>query len=568
MTGVSRERLAASLTATLPPLVIATHTLAELMRNWFAPDAPHIAPAIALGVIGSAGLAMVAHRALESTRNTVAMSVGLSLLATILLRWLEPESLVSSLAIVICAPVGTWVGIKISERLTTALDGAVRRAPIRSILWLLLALLAVVQITRLSSHVSDPDSEWWITTKHPFFAQHQCINAYVHAADLNRQGVENVYDRKYYPGINPQAEPQATVDGLTPDDPYQYPPQFLLLPRLALAFTNSFHLIAVSWFAIQSFLFLFVAWWLVRAVSGKRAYMAALMAPAVWISFPLLSNLQYGQFHLASIALAVLGMLLFQSKRYSLGGAALAAAVVSKLAPGILLVYLLAQRRWKEIGWTAVFVGVYTALSLWVIGYDQFYYFVTYQLPRLQDGTAFSFADAWPDYINLIIAGNQSPYGIILKLGALGLPGMSIVVARGFHLLYTVAVGVVAVLAARRIPGRISQPLIWLALLNLASIVSKGAWGDYVALGSVWLLSFLTIEIGTNRRATIMLTGAWLFTALALGILPSPVLSDGVTMIALSGIGAAIVVALNTWVIFRRTPEVSPELARIRSDLS
>ena len=560
MDRISKERMAIALVATLPPLVVATHTLAELMRHWFSPDAPHLAYPIALAVIASAGLAMLLRNRLNSDRTSLYLSIIVAGLITLVMSLMNPGSTVSLIVVLLFAPAGTWVGLFLAYRLPSHLDGAVSRTPLRSYLWLLLGLLAMVQLVRLSSHVSDPDSEWWITTNNPFFAQHMCINAYVQAAELNRRGVENIYDRQYYPGINPDAKPTTEIEGLTPDDPYQYPPQFLLLPRLAIALTNSFHLIAVSWFAIQVFLFLLAAIWLSRAIGGKHGLTAALLLPAVWISFPVLSNLQYGQFHLASIVLAVIGMLAFSSRQYALGGATLAAAVLSKVAPGILLVYLVAQRRWKECLWTGVFSVLYSVLALWIIGIDQFTNFITYQLPRLQDGTAFAFADAWPDYIDLIIAGNQSPYGVILKLGALGLPGMSVMVARGVHLVYTLAVGLIAVLAARKYAGRVSQPIVWLALLNLASLVSKGAWGDYVAVGSIWLLTFVTAQIGRGTKYTLGLVMAWAFTALGLGIFPSPLLVEPKAMIVLSGIGAIIVVILNSWVIFRKTAVISESI--------
>jgi len=85
----------------------------------------------------------------------------------------------------------------------------------------------------------------------------QVLNAVVrtYAADLNRQGVANVYDARFYPGLNPEAENLATVAHLPPDDPYQYPPQFLLLPRLALLLSNDSLMIRTVWFGIQSLAF-------------------------------------------------------------------------------------------------------------------------------------------------------------------------------------------------------------------------------------------------------------------------------------------------------------------------
>jgi hypothetical protein len=99
---------------------------------------------------------------------------------------------------------------------------------------LLLAVLAVVQLGRLATHFSDPGSDWFLTTRHPFYAQHECANAYLYGAELSARGEPNVYDAAHYPGLNPAAQPNSVLSGMTADDPFQYPPPFLLLPRLAL----------------------------------------------------------------------------------------------------------------------------------------------------------------------------------------------------------------------------------------------------------------------------------------------------------------------------------------------
>jgi hypothetical protein len=194
------------------------------------------------------------------------------------------------------------------------------------------------------------------------------VTAYVYAADLNRQGVGNIYDPSHYPGSDPEAVTRQTVDGLSPGDPYQYPPQFLILPRLALTVTNSFDIIRIVWFVTQVIAFVLLAVWLALSVGGGRGKTAIWLIPVALVSYQFFVNFQYGQFHLFSIMLGIAGILLFEKKRCALGGFALAFAILSKIAPGIILIWFAAQGKWKEIGWTVLAGCAYTVFALLLIG--------------------------------------------------------------------------------------------------------------------------------------------------------------------------------------------------------
>jgi hypothetical protein len=378
------------------------------------------------------------------------------------------------------------------------------------------------------------------------------MTAYVYAADLNRQGVDNVYDRELYPGLNPNAEVHTTIANLNPEDPYQYPPQFLLLPRLAIALTNDFDLIKIFWLLLQALFFGFISLSVARFIGGDIGFVAAMLVPILWISFPVLSNLQYGQFHMMSIMLAVAAMMWFAEEKYFLGGASLAFAMLSKVAPAILLVYLIARRRWREVAWTLGYCAAFTLLAVAVIGTKPFTAFVEYQLPSLQSGVAFSFAEVWPDFRDLIIAGNQSPFGMIYKLGALGVPGMIAGVANAAHLAYSAIVFVMALIVARVDGNRYRYLLIWLALLNLAALVSKGAWGDYIPIGTLWLMTFMVRELASSPRKRLLMGICWVFMFLSLGVIPMPGLGNPSVYISLALVGMLITISFNIWVLLRQ----------------
>jgi len=65
----------------------------------------------------------------------------------------------------------------------------------------LVAILAVVQTGRLSAFIADSSRLWGSTVPDPVAARHQCLSAYVYAADLSRAGERNIYDSRLYPAF-------------------------------------------------------------------------------------------------------------------------------------------------------------------------------------------------------------------------------------------------------------------------------------------------------------------------------------------------------------------------------
>ena len=61
-------------------------------------------------------------------------------------------------------------------------------------------------------------------------------------------------------------------------------------------------------------------------------------------------------------------------------------AIVSKLSPAFLLVYLIARRRWREVAWTLGACAAFALVGLAFLGSAPFEAFLSYQLPRIQSG--------------------------------------------------------------------------------------------------------------------------------------------------------------------------------------
>ncbi len=436
--------------------------------------------------------------------------------------------------------------------LPARLDGTAQRYPLRAGLIGAIALLMVVQTARMAGNRVHPDQPITILTGNPLVTRHECGTAYFHAVELNDRGVENLYSTEYYPALNREAEPYTDIEGLEVGDAYQYPPQFLLLPKLLLTFTSNYPTLRYIWFALQFLGIGAVFLLLAHGIGGSAGGWAALLAPWVIASPAALYAYQYTQFYFAAIALAIAGMLAFEKKKNVLGGALLAFAIVGKIFPGILGVLLLAQKRWKAAAWTFGFGRIYTVAALDLLGPAPFRAFLGYQLPRMQSFEAFAFLEIWPEVRIELIASNLAPYGQIIRLGEMGVPGMTAGVASACNTLFALSLAALTWFAARRTVSRVHRAQVWLGILGLASMVSPAAWGEYTCLPALWLLTLLAADGTVSRvRAAVYELCAVFFYFLP-GIIPTRMLTLPILAYAMSSITFALLIGLQVWVLVRR----------------
>ena len=335
---------------------------------------------------------------------------------------------------------------------------------------------------------------------------------------------------------------------LVPEDPYVYPPQFLMLPRLAIAMSGDFQTIRAVWYSVQALLMVGVTLALALWFGGATGTIALVLTPLLWFSVPSLYNLHYGQIHVTSFLLAMAAFIAFERRRDVPGGALLALAILCKGYGAFVLIPLLLWRRWRALVWTGVWGVGLTLLAAAVLGTEPFEAFFSYNLPRLRTGAAFAFEEAWPDFKQVLLAGNVSIFSFVRKLGEFGLSGMTDTLARVVHGLFTLMV-VGASLLSGRVKDANGRALCWLALLNLASLTSPGAWGDYVSFGSFWLLLFLVI--GNSWRQRLVLVVAGVFLALVPGAVPyGESMSTGLAM-GLSLLITGLLVGVNGWCYVR-----------------
>jgi hypothetical protein len=200
----------------------------------------------------------------------------------------------------------------------------------------------------------------------------------------------------------------------------------------------------------------------------------------------------------------MLAMLLFERRRFAAGGALLAFATASKLFPGLLLVYLIARRQFRAVAWTAAMGALLLGLSLAVVGTRQYAGFADH-LPGLMGGEAF------PAFRNpSAMAINFSIPGLVFKLKLLGLGALSFGASKIVGWLYTLVLLVVVVRVSRRPWSDADKPVLWLAILILATLRSPFLPEAYAAFPPLWLLTLIAARQPPTAKTLLWTLGAWL----------------------------------------------------------
>jgi len=442
----------------------------------------------------------------------------------------------------------------IVRRLPQRLAGVSRRRPWLAAVWMLVAALAIVQLARLSAFMTDSSRTWGSAVPDPLAINHQCLSAYVQAADLSRRGERNVYAARWYPAFARDAEPRAAsspVRGLGRwlYDPYEYPPPFLLLPRVALGLTSNFDHIRTGWFLLQAIIVMTAALLYACWIGGSQGLTAGLLLPALMASVPMLLTFQFGQFHAVSVLAAVAGMIAFERRRHAIGGALLAVAILSKIFPALLLVTLVRRRCWRSLGWTIAFAALLSLVAVAVLGPRPFTAFMTYQVPRMATGEAFSFATR-TDVPALIVSRNFSVEAIPRKLAMLGVTHLPGNAADWLPSVYALLLLGLAWRAGGRSATGTGSVLGFLALLNLAALRCPVAPSAYVAAPMLWMLALMADAVRGRTATGIGLGVAW---ALLMGPPPLPTTAD--VLMGLLGQGLAIALGVG---VLMQSPRTDP----------
>jgi hypothetical protein len=372
-----------------------------------------------------------------------------------------------------------------------------------------------------------------------FYRTHCCLSAYIAGVILAGEHYGNVYDASLYD--NAHIGP-LELDG------YEYPPTFLLLPRVALLVTSNFFALRTAWFFIEAALVLLSLVWVMRFARGSPALTAL-----VWVAPPTLTCLQLGNFQVAAIGLAMLAMMAIVRGHEITGAALLAFLTAAKVYPGFLIFYLLVQRRWRACAWAALFGIGFIAATWWVFGSAPLVDFVRYQMPRLADGSAFPWMEKYKGEIAVQMAAtNYSYYGLVRKLGAFGIPGMTVRTANRFAWVASIGILAATLVAARahlEKKGPWHAAVAWLVLINLSSFRSPFCPDPYATFGTIWLLALVTPA--ARRPAWIAsLVLAWLLLAIpwpmGRSVWPPPM-----PRLLITTVSHLLLLGVNVWALVR-----------------
>ena len=357
--------------------------------------------------------------------------------------------------------------------------------------------LALVVIGRLTVFMIDPaKTAYSFIPSSNWELQHSCLTAYYVAADAVRH-TPKIYDNALYsaPDDDPAQPRKPLMLGAFQIDVYEYPPPFLLLPRALLALTPAFSDLRMLWFGLNGIVMLGAMLLVASALDPAAGTRALLLSPIVWLAPPTISTLQKGNVQGIVVAISMIAMLLFARRRFAAGGALLAFATASKLYPGLLIVYLIVRRDWRAVAWTAA-CGVAIGLAtLAAFGWAPYATFLQH-MPGLMSGEAFpAFRRPTAMAINLSIPG------LVFKAKLFGIPGMGFPAAKLVGWLYTaVALAAVAWVGLRK-PRPEREPLVWLAILTLATLRSPFLPQSYGAMPPLWLLTLVGAVWGSGGRA-------------------------------------------------------------------
>ena len=346
------------------------------------------------------------------------------------------------------------------------------------------------------SYSSIPSSRWEV--------EHSCLSAYFVAANaVSDSG--NIYEDSLYSlpqDVAPGVRSPRKI-GVFNVDVYEYPPPFLLLPRALISLAPSFVDLRTLWFALNGGILLLAVWMVADFMGPGAGLRALLLSPLLWIGLPTLGALQKGNVQVLIIAASMIAMVLFERQRLALGGAVLAFAIASKLFPGLLVVYLLARRRYRAVAWTAAFGLAYGLLTFMLLGWAPYGAFLRH-LPGLLSGEAFqAFRRDSAMAINLSIPG------LVFKAKLFGIPGMSFTLSTIVGWIYMLVAVAATLLAGWRQVTDLRKPQIWMAILILATLRSPFLPQAYGAYPALWLLTLLAATCLPTRGVLAMVIAAW-----------------------------------------------------------
>ncbi|MEO5819324.1 MAG: glycosyltransferase family 87 protein, partial [Vicinamibacteraceae bacterium] len=228
-----------------------------------------------------------------------------------------------------------------------------------------------------------PAIGWSVMPWNAFVTRHACTTAYWKAATNVRREPDVYAPSTYWSGrVDANGRDIPLFIGPYAVDPYEYPPTFLLLPRLVAAATPDFPAFRLLWGVLAIAVVIAGVAVVARRIDRANGTRSLWLMPLALVPLGILATFQGGNAQLLFVTLAMLAMLAFERQHHAIGGLLLGYAIVGKLFPGLLIVYLVARRQWRAVAWTSGWAIAITLVAIADMGWAPFAHFLDH-MPRL-----------------------------------------------------------------------------------------------------------------------------------------------------------------------------------------
>jgi alpha-1,2-mannosyltransferase len=260
---------------------------------------------------------------------------------------------------------------------------------------------------------------------------------------------------------------------------YKYPPLFALLMESLSLFPNR---TALSIWQFVGLLLLGAALYAIirshERTLGGGSPTALLFVTVTLLYQPLVDTLKYGQMDIAMLALVAFAYAALRAGKPAWSGLPLAIAVLFKLYPAMLLVFLLLRREWRALASFAVSFIVLCTGSILLTGPSPWITYLTQVLPRSAQETAWVENLSFAGFLARLVSDRIE----LIEFSRIGGPWVPIVTLSSY--LWAILVLVICVLVARKPASRGSEAyaLAFAAFTCASVLVLPAAWYHYMTL--------------------------------------------------------------------------------------
>ncbi len=183
-----------------------------------------------------------------------------------------------------------------------------------------------------------------------------------------------------------------------------YPPAlaFILMPLAALSYAEAM----ILFFLLNIFL-MFLVPFLVFDAKAEKGELILWGTGLNLLFFPNYYSLYMGQINSVLLLFCVLSLFFMKKNRDILSALFLALAIVIKLFPAVLLFFCLAERRFKIIVYTLIWISVLTLLSLSVFDVEDYIYYFGTVLPLQLEGGAWYRNQGISGFVSRMFSANE-----------------------------------------------------------------------------------------------------------------------------------------------------------------